>query len=240
MSDYWEILEEIPEGLRGPLGKLIERLEDRLTARLAVKREDFIALRHVVEELAEAQAKTEKRIGRVEEGLDKVEDALARLAEAQARTEKRVEELAEAQAKTEKTLREFTAKMGAVGARWGLGSESAFREAMRGILKDVGFEARRYLAYDDKGLVFGRPDQVEIDVVVKDGDVYLVEIKSSTSRGDVATFARKVKFYEDREKVAVRRKILVTPFLEPKARDMAEEFGIEVYTEVEDLAERGG
>ena len=36
MSDYWEILEEIPEGLRGPLGKLIERLEDRLTARLAL------------------------------------------------------------------------------------------------------------------------------------------------------------------------------------------------------------
>ena len=213
MSDYLEILEEMPEELRGPMGRLMQRLEDRLIARLAVRREDFIELRRAVEELAEAQA----------------------------RTERKVEELAEAQARTERALltfsREFTAKVGAMGARWGLASESAFREAMRGILKDVGLEVRRYLAYDDEGMVFGHPEQIEIDVVVRDDATYLVEIKSSASRGDVATFARKVKFYEEKEKATVQRKLLVAPFLDVGARDTAEKFGIEVYTEVEDLEE---
>ena len=64
---------------------------------------------------------------------------------------------------------------------------------------------------DTEGQVFGQPDQVEIDVVIHDGDYWLLELKSSISRGDVSLFRRKVAFYEREEAVEVRRSILISP-----------------------------
>jgi hypothetical protein len=36
--------------------------------------------------------------------------------------------------------------------------------------------------------VFGRPDQVELDIIIKNGDVILCEIKSSMSKADIYSF----------------------------------------------------
>jgi len=65
-----------------------------------------------LEELAQAQARTEERVGRVEV-------ALQELAQAQARTEKRLEELAQAQARTEKRLEELAQAQAGTDARVG-------------------------------------------------------------------------------------------------------------------------
>jgi len=54
--------------------------------------------------LAEAQARTDERVGDLAVRVDRVEGALARLAEAQARTEERVDRLAAAQERTESRL----------------------------------------------------------------------------------------------------------------------------------------
>lgn len=62
-----------------------------------VTHEDFTALRQIVTELAEAQRRTEERLGRLEEVVEQ-------LAQAQRRTEQRVEELAEAQRRTADTV----------------------------------------------------------------------------------------------------------------------------------------
>lgn len=52
--------------------------------------------------------------------------------------------------------------IGALGARWGMQSEAAFRNALAGILeKSFGVEAVNVNEYDDRGEVFGRPDQVD-------------------------------------------------------------------------------
>ncbi|WP_051276117.1 hypothetical protein [Desulfovirgula thermocuniculi] len=62
-----------------------------------VKASDFVELKQIVKELAEAQKQSEVRLGRLE-------TAVAELAEAQKRTEQRVEELAEAQKRTEERV----------------------------------------------------------------------------------------------------------------------------------------
>jgi hypothetical protein len=95
------------------------------------------------------------------------------LAEAQQRTELRVEEFARAPTLFRYT---FDSQIGDLGARWGMQTEEAFQQGMRAILQEVGFTAERFLEYDAAGAVFGHPEQVELDVVVKDGKVIVIEI----------------------------------------------------------------
>ena len=77
--------------------------------------------------------------------------------------------------------------IGALGSRWGLQSEAAFRNALAGILEQhFGVQVLNVNEYDDAGVVFGRPDQVELDVIIKNGLLLICEFKSSIDKaGDV-------------------------------------------------------
>ncbi|MBI5184504.1 MAG: DUF3782 domain-containing protein [Nitrospinae bacterium] len=191
-----------------------------------VKSGDFNELKNVVKELAEAQKRTEVKMGE--------------LAGAQKRTEVKMEELAEAQKRTDYELvlfrRTFTSQIGGLGARWGMMTESSFRNAMEGILSEVGFKAERFIAKDKKGTVFGYPAEVELDVVVKNGKTLVIEIKSSVSRADAASFDKKVSFYEKETRRKASRKIIISPYTEPAAHDAAKRLGIEVFTDINDPA----
>jgi hypothetical protein len=135
--------------------------------------------------------------------------------------------------------RTFTAQIGGLGARWGMQTEEAFRQAIRAILTDIGFATERFLDYDASGEVFGEPDQVELDVVVRNGQVFVLEIKSSVSKADVASFNRKVAFYARKSGRAVTRKMIVTPYLDPRAYEISTRLGVEVYTDVNTLTPAG-
>ena len=243
MQEYLEILESIPEGLRKPVFRLVESLENRLRSEFSVTRQDFGQLEHAIIELSQAQRRTEERVEvlaqaqkRTEERLDCLEAAVEKLAEAQKRTEERVEKLAAAVQSLEYQFvrfgRTFESKVGALGARWGLSAEAAFRSAMQSILEDMGFEVQRYLKFDKEGKVFDQPDQVELDVVIQNGKLILIEIKSSMSRGDVTIFHRKIRFYEEQEGRTADRKLIVAPFVETPAEDRAIRFGMEVFTDI--------
>ncbi len=126
--------------------------------------------------------------------------------------------------------------IGALGARWGLSTEHAFRQAIKGVLETfTDTKVERYLGFDNEGMVFGAPDQVEIDVVIRNGKLCLMEIKSSTSKSDVYIFDRKTKFYEKETGKKADKKIIVSPMFEPKAREFAEKLNIETYTAPEDI-----
>ena len=82
---------------------LISLIDQRIEQKLGDKfptREDFSELKGITKDLAQAQAKTEETVGRLE-------DAVERLAQAQQRTELRVEELAQAQQRTELRVEEL-------------------------------------------------------------------------------------------------------------------------------------
>jgi hypothetical protein len=124
--------------------------------------------------------------------------------------------------------------IGALGARWGMMSENAFRNALRGILEEnFGVKVERVRYKDESGEVFGRPDQVELDVVIYDGQMLVCEIKSSASRADVYAFERKVRSYEKRVGRKADRAILISPMIEDA--ELARRLGIEVYTSADDV-----
>ncbi len=71
--------------------------------------------------------------------------------------------------------RKHDSSIGALEARWGLYSEASFRNGLKAILEDTfGVSVQRYEGYDDQGMVFGRPDQVELDVIIANGNCHPV------------------------------------------------------------------
>jgi hypothetical protein len=234
-ESYLEIMEEFPAELRKPLLRLIDTVLVRLKEEFAVRREDFVELRSAVRELIEAQKRTEERVEelaqaqkRTEASVGRLEEAVLRLAEAQRRTEESVAELARTQKRFEK---HFDTQIGALGARWGWRTEESFRAAIKDILgEDFGMHVERYEAFDESGQVFGRPEQIEIDILMKDAKITAIEIKSSMSKSDVYAFDRKVSFYESRHQVKVDRKIIITPMLDPRAEAAVRRLGMTVYT----------
>ena len=134
------------------------------------------------------------------------------------------------------SLRRFNHTVQGLGARWGLLSEEAFRNGLAAILTDeLGFRVERYEGYDDSGSVFGHPEQVEMDVIIRNGLVIAIEIKSSISRSDLSLFQRKIAFFEQTENVTVNRRFFISPFVDPNAVALAEGMGIELYTHSLDI-----
>ena len=127
-------------------------------------------------------------------------------------------------------------KIGALGARWGIGSERALRQALAAVLTEsFGVEVLNINEYDDAGEVFGRPDQIELDIIVRNGTLIIFELKSSTDRSQLYIFSRKIAFYEKRHQRTADRKILVSPFIHPRAQELAQELGIETYGDSTDV-----
>ena len=135
--------------------------------------------------------------------------------------------------------KKFDRSIGALGARWGLQSEKAFRDALAGILEEhFGVEVINVNEYDDQGVVFGRPEQVELDVIIKDGLLVICELKSSIDKAGMYIFERKARFYEERHRRKANRLMVISPMIDAKARKVAEALRIKTYgdsTEVETL-----
>ncbi|MBD2654657.1 DUF3782 domain-containing protein [Synechocystis sp. FACHB-383] len=134
-------------------------------------------------------------------------------------------------AEIQKANRRYESTIGALGSRWGLYSEASFRNGLKAILEEsFGVEVLNLNEYDHDGMVFGRPDQVEIDVIIKNGVTILCEIKSSMSKSDMYIFDRKATFYEQRHQRQVTRKIVMSPMVDERAKPVAEALGIEMYS----------
>ncbi len=135
--------------------------------------------------------------------------------------------------------KKFDRSIGALGARWGMQSEKTFRNALAGILEEsFGVQVLNVNEYDDSGEVFGRPDQVELDVIIKNGLLIISELKSSIDKAGMYIFERKVRFYEKHHQRKADRLIVISPMIDPKAQAVADQLGIETYcdsTEVEKL-----
>lgn len=218
---YAEIFESFPAELRLPIARLVDTFKEEFS----VTRSDFEGLKESVQKLAEAQTRTEIQVEKLAEAQKHTEMQVAKLAGA-------VEDLTQTQKQFRRT---FDMQVGALGARWGLHAEEAFRQGMRSILQEVGFTTERFLEYDAAGKVFGRPDQIELDVVVKDGKRIVVEIKSSLDRGGTHIFHNKVAFYTIKTGQEVDRKLIIAPHVEEGAQELATALGIEICTDITEL-----
>jgi len=153
-----------------------------------------------------------KRLDRHEERIGRVEEELARL-----------------RAEVERGFR----RLDALGARWGVMTEKAFRDGLRGVVeRELGLKVERWTTYDEEGRVFGFPSEVEVDVAVKDGKVILIEITSHARPYEVSLFKKKADLYAEKEGRRPDRLVIITPYAEEDAKKVAERLGIEIYTGV--------
>ena len=216
-----EIFASFPPELQPAVSQLVEVLREEF----GVRRSDFDDLKAIVRDLAEAQKRTEQRVEELAQAQKELATAQQHMAEGLELFRKTVT------AEIEGLKKSLNAQIGGLGARWGLQTEGAFREGLRAILQEVGFVTERFLDIDTTGEVFGAPDQVELDVVVKNGKVIVVEIKSSTNQADVYYFTRKADFYARKTGRQIDRRLVVTPYIDPRAHDAATRLGVEVCTD---------
>ncbi|BAP55452.1 hypothetical protein THII_1155 [Thioploca ingrica] len=133
--------------------------------------------------------------------------------------------------------KKYDQTLGALGTRWGLHSEDTFRNALSGILQEFpsGVEVIHVNEFDDAGEVFGRPDQVELDLIIRNGKLLIAEIKSSMSRGEMYLFERKARFYERRHQRTAHRLIVISPMVDKRAQEVAAKLGITVYSYTDEV-----
>lgn len=136
----------------------------------------------------------------------------------------------------ENLSRKHDSTIGALGARWSLHAEESFRAGLKGILEDLfAVQVLHVVDFDEQGEVFGRPDQVELDVVIKNGLLVLCEIKSSMSKPDMYAFERKARFYEKRHARQADRRLVISPMVDKAAQTVARQLGIPVYSYAGDV-----
>ena len=204
----------------------------QLAERVGRLEEAMAQLAERVGRLEEAMAQLAERVGRLEEAMAQLAERVGRLEEAMAQLAERVGRLEARMVRMEERLMR---RLTAFGARWGLRSERAWREGMRAVLEATGFDVERWVAFDASGMVFDAPSDVELDVIIRDGKIIIVELRTSVSREMLPTMERKVKFYEQQTGRKVDRRILITPWYEPGADAIARRWGWELYGEPEEL-----
>jgi len=218
--------------------KLLELLktdeEFRLTvAGLLGLREILTAIRALQEQVAE----NTQAIRSLQEQVAENTRAIRSLQEQVAEHSRAIRSLQEQMAEHSQVIRSLQEEMvkhtrmiHALGARWGIYAESAFRSAMRGLVEQLFGGKVQVWRYEDKeGVVFGRPAVVEVDLVVSDREHVLVEVKSSVSRADVYELWRIGQLYQ-RVKGVAPRLAIVSPYVDDAAKRAAQELGIDVYT----------
>lgn len=211
-DEHTEILTEI-KALREASNRHTQEI-NRNTQELKALREDFNAMSQQIKEISQ-------QIKALYEIADRHTQELKALRE----------DFHDFRKYTERKFRDLDNKIVGLGARWGIMSEESFREGLKALLtEEIGLEVEHYEGYDDEGIVFVQPDQVEVDLIVKDDSLILVEIKSSMSRGDVDTFQRKVEFYEKKQNLKVGRKVIISPGIDYQTVKFAQSLGMEVYT----------
>ncbi|MEA2074200.1 MAG: DUF3782 domain-containing protein [Euryarchaeota archaeon] len=231
---FKEILEKLEEHDR-KFNEILERLDrhearfeeydrkfDAIFVRLEEHDRKFVA---ILERLDRHEARFEvydRKFNEILERLDRHEDRLDGLSS----------ELKALRMDFNEGMRAFQLRLDALGARWGIFAEEAFREGVKGIVESYfGGEVQKWVYEDKEGFVFGHPASVEVDLVIRDKEKehVVVEVKSSISRGDVTTLLRKGKLYEHVKGVKPSLAI-VSPFVEDNAMEDAEALGISVFS----------
>jgi Uncharacterized conserved protein containing a coiled-coil domain len=208
----------------------LKKLEEKMVTKEDLKRlEERMATKEELKKLEERVDRIEERMA-TKEDLKRLEERMAtkeelRAVETSLREEIRNVEtsLREEIGKVEESLREDMRKLwlalNALGARWGVFSEDAFRSGVRELLKDAGYAVDRWVYYDDRGYVYGYPSEVELDIIIRDGRALAVEITSALKRGDLQQIRRKVELFSTVTGRRIDAVYVITPFIHDRNPD---------------------
>ncbi|MBE7503804.1 MAG: DUF3782 domain-containing protein [Verrucomicrobiales bacterium] len=138
----------------------------------------------------------------------------------------------------ERRLELLDRRFGVLGSRWGDGAEEAFRQGLLEMVRDLGYTVEHYQGQDPDGFINYTPRSFDLDVLVRDGEVVVAEIKSNASGADVAEFHRSVQLYERQTGRRATKRVLVAVTIQAMAITRAQELGIIVATGFETLEPR--
>ncbi len=247
LMEHPEILVEVltakPEVIYEALAKLtpwqnlatkddLKRLEEKMATKEDLKKlEEKMATKEELKRLEERVNSIEERMA-TKEDLKRLEERMATKEELRAVETSLREDMRKVEASLREDMRRLWLALNALGARWGVFSEDAFRSGVRELLKDAGYTVDRWVYYDDKGYVYGYPSEVELDIVIKDGRTLAVEITSALKRGDLQQIRRKVELFGMVTSRRVDAVYVITPFIHDKNPDavaaVASSMGINV------------
>jgi hypothetical protein len=192
-----EEIEKLDPGLRGVFIALLKEIEQDREERITMKEfmefaerteENFQKVWKSIDSLAEAQERTEERLGTLAEAQERTEERLGTLAEAQKRTEEELGQLVLEHRETRRQLGGLTQTVG-----YTLENES-YKFLPRLLAKDHGIALKEKLRRGYLQYAEGR--DIEVNILGKGelgGKEILIlgECKSQLSKNDVDTFIRK-------------------------------------------------
>ena len=155
-------LTEAQKGVESELAKLVERINN----------------------LAEAQQRTEERLSKLTERVNE-------LAEAQKRTEDGLSRLTDAIGELSKEVIGLKKRMDSMGRRWGEDYEEVIKLFFKELVEVEKIDLRyvNRFTYKDEAGQFGPKGSIyEIDVLARNGRVYLIEVKSFADEDDLDWF----------------------------------------------------
>jgi len=192
-------------------------------------------------EILERLDRHEEELKKLREDMNRLREDMNKLREDMILGFKRHDEILERHEREIIKLREDMNKgfqllsrhIDALGARWGIMSEEAFREGLRGLLeRELGFKIEKWTIYDQSGKVYGYPSVIDIDIILKDKKTILVEVSSHIKKSDIIIFKKKAELYEEKTGRKPDKLLIVTPYIDEEALKASEKMEIEVYTKV--------
>ena len=234
LLSFKEILDRITrlEERYQRIDERIARLEEKfakLEERQQKLEERFAELEERFARLEERQQRLEEKFARLEERQQKLEERFAKLEERQQRLEEKFARLEERQYKLEEEMRETRRVLIAIAHRFGILSEAGFREAMKYVVEEVFGTAivEKKSLKDTEGIVYGHEAIIDIDVLIRDKEHIIIEVKSRVSRGDIVELYRIGKLYEKTYKIKPRL-VIIGGFIDPKAWETASKLRVEI------------
>ncbi len=226
-------ISDLDPKIREVLLDLIDEVEEMVGE--TVKRDDFLKFAQqtnenfnrvwaAINELAEAQKKTEERLNKLAQRVDQLTQRVDQLAEAQIRTEEEVRKLAERMSFVEERLEGLSNSVG-------YGLENETYKYLPGILKrDFNIEVdgklrRRYLDVGSKRI------QINIFGYGRKGDESLMivgECKVRMSNKELDTFLKRIKKIEAQEGTKVFPIVVAHDFT-PEMEERLKKLGITYY-----------
>jgi len=128
-----------------------------------------------------------------------------------------------------RAVRELTATVNRIGIRYGIGTEEAFRESIKYLIEDLlgTYRVTKWKYYDNEGIVYGHPSDIDVDVLISDHEHIIIEYKAYADRSDLAELYRIGRLYEKVTGVKPRL-LMVAASYRRRAKELADKLGIEI------------
>lgn len=185
-----------------------------------------------LDENTKAIKSLQQQVASLQQQVVSLQDQVASMQEQMLSMQERLEQHAKAMEELGRRMEQLARSISAIGARWGILTESTFRNAIKSLVEDYfGGKVDRWVYYDEEGEVFGHPAVIEVDLVVRDDKHILMEVKSNITKGDVYELWKAAQLYERKHGIKPELAV-VTAYIEDKAVELCRRLGVKVCTEL--------